>query len=132
LHAWLICINISLNLQFFYSYIMPFFRKNINNTRVLNIAVARVYVKFALDQSQKWKLWSYTVCSLWWNAYIDAVTYCSVLGRWILCISRLRCFGDTTFFSILPRPGRFNAEHLLLKRVKGFAFFIKIYHYAVE
>lgn len=83
-------------------------------------------MEFALDQLQEWKLWSYTVRSVWWNAYIDAVTY-SILGRWILRISRLRCFVAQRcyIFSILLWPGRFNAEHLLLKMVKGFAFLLK-------
>lgn len=80
-------------------------------------------MEFALDQLQEWKLWSYTVRSVWWNAYMDAVTY-SILGRWILRISRLRCFVARRCYIFRFYSGQV-AEHLLLKMVKSFAFLLK-------
>lgn len=56
---------------------------------------------------------------------LSMITHCSMSGY---CAPvRLRCFalrGDATF-PIQAGPGRFNTEHLRLKRVKGIAILLE-------
>lgn len=53
------------------------------------------------------------------HCLVSGSGYCAPVG------SGVPLLGDATLFRFKPRPDRFNAEHLLLKRVNGFALLLK-------